>query len=552
MTDGALEVAIVGFGPKGTYALERLLEHAHRTDRPIVAASPKPIRVTAYESGTPGCGPNYSPSQPPFLRMNFAASQLDAWPHDTTFVPGRERLNFVDWRARYSTPGGDDDFPPRAQVGRYLEWFLAKVLAYRSQRVGVKLVSERVRRVERVADGWLLASGASRWERFDEVIFCTGHRWSAPAPLPVTGRTVPCLAAFPVDALMHDRPLAPGTVVAIRGFALSFIDATLALTEGRGGAFTPAPLAKLRYVPSGREPSVIIPFSRSGLPMSAKQPPDRFRDSDAVEQAMASARVRILALPADFSVEADLMPLVGQLGDEIARSSGAHMPAPTADVRVMIERSIAIAYGWAPPDREACLGEAWRLAYPAVVERLGHGGLSDSEYPSCRRIATSMERIAFGPPPVNAAKLVALSDAGILCLDRTGTAPASGIDGRVDAVLPRPGADSGDPGPLGALIRAGVLTLQGRRGIRVDDSAHCLGADGRRVPGLACAGRPTEDWVIGNDTLSRSLHPDLDRWARAVIDTSMGRAAVDAAIHRLPSTGSDTPLEIAMPAVFPR
>ena len=37
MTDGALEVAIVGFGPKGTYALERLLEHAHLTDRPIVA-----------------------------------------------------------------------------------------------------------------------------------------------------------------------------------------------------------------------------------------------------------------------------------------------------------------------------------------------------------------------------------------------------------------------------------------------------------------------------------------------------------------------------------
>ena len=44
----------------------------------------------------------------------------------------------------------------------------------------------------------------------------------------------------------------------------------------------------------------------------------------------------------------------------------------------------------------------------------------------------------------------------------------------------------------------------------------CRARDGSITPGLAAIGRPTEDSVIGNDTLSRSLHPQADRWARRV------------------------------------
>jgi hypothetical protein len=40
------------------------------------------------------------------------------------------------------------------------------------------------------------------------------------------------------------------------------------------------------------------------------------------------------------------------------------------------------------------------------------------------------------------------------------------------------------------------------------------------TPGLAAIGRPTEDSVIGNDTLSRTLHPLADRWARRVLERS--------------------------------
>jgi hypothetical protein len=38
-------------------------------------------------------------------------------------------------------------------------------------------------------------------------------------------------------------------------------------------------------------------------------------------------------------------------------------------------------------------------------------------------------------------------------------------------------------------------------------------------PGLSALGRPTEDSVIVT-TLSRSLHPQADRWARRVVQRS--------------------------------
>ena len=51
----------------------------------------------------------------------------------------------------------------------------------------------------------------------------------------------------------------------------------------------------------------------------------------------------------------------------------------------------------------------------------------------------------------------------------------------------------------------------------------CRGADGAVTPGLSAIGRPTEDSVIGNDTLSRTLHPQAERWARGVVQRCRAR-----------------------------
>ena len=90
-------------------------------------------------------------------------------------------------------------------------------------------------------------------------------------------------------------------------------------------------------------------------------------------------------------------------------------------------------------------------------------------------------------------------------------------DAVVDAVLPGPGA-LGHGGLLAGLVADGHARLApGRRGLDVACDGSCRARDGSISAGLAAVGRPTEDSVIGNDTLARGLHPHADRWARRVV-----------------------------------
>ena len=69
-----LRVAIAGLGPKGLFALERLLDHARSLE------SAMRMQIDVFEPHpVPGAGPIYDPAQPEYLRMNFAAGQIDMW-----------------------------------------------------------------------------------------------------------------------------------------------------------------------------------------------------------------------------------------------------------------------------------------------------------------------------------------------------------------------------------------------------------------------------------------------------------------------------------------
>ena len=214
----------------------------------------------------------------------------------------------------------------------------------------------------------------------------------------------------------------------------------------------------------------------------------------------------------------------------IAASHGG--PLDPANPVKQVERSLEVAVGLRAPGQDWAHGQTWRDLYPALVTRLGGDGMTDRQWPRFRRLAMEMERVAFGPPAVNAAKLLALIDARRLQLTHIAGAriysvgsaafihtgiTAQPVHAIVDSVLRGPGPPSSGHGLLGQLVRDGYArVLPGRRGLDVAPDASCVAGDGRSTLGLSAAGRPTEDAVIGNDTLDRALHPQLDRWAMRV------------------------------------
>ena len=500
-----LRIAIVGMGPKGTYALERLVAHHRET--------PIPISVTTYEPHPfPGAGPAYDPRQPEYLLMNYPADRIDAnWagPGPPSAYRGG---SFLDWSERRLKSRSDLDggrsgwYPPRATVGEYLSDVHSELVE--QAHFPFRSLTEPAEGIE-LHEGYWSINSATGTRTFDQVLLALGHPPCTARPDPITTE-------------------ASGTTVAIRGFGLTAIDLILSLTEGRGGRFTRDSLGPLVYQSTANDPAAIVPWTRTGRPMLVKpEVPDNQRTRDLV----SSASAEILAIPeseTSFERLVDQLiqlasgllelttgdPLVDQVRDWFAGARRGRLKA-AKDPLESIVGSLQIAGGSRSPDLAWAVGAAWRESYGALVRRFSHGGIDPGSRDDYRRLSAEMERLAFGPPPLNAAKLVALSQAGLLDLSALNRSrhPA---DLEFDSVIPQPGLDRRPI--VTALTDAGLIRVHpGLRGIEVDRASRCVGTDGRPTPGLAACGRITEDWIIGNDSLNRSLHPELNEWARLAL-----------------------------------
>ncbi len=354
---------MAGLGPKGLYALERLLDCASRL-RP-----PARIRVDVFEPHpAPGAGPVYDPDQPAYLRMNFAAANLDMWWPAGGVVPRARRCSFVEWRAAHG--GGDDDYPPRAEVGRYLGDGFASLLRHAPPNVEVRLRRERVDSLRRVDDGrWDVRAGGTA-ARYDEVLVAVGHQGGSDV--------------FPVERRLGRGRIAPGATVAIRGFALTFIDAALALTEGRGGAFeTLAHPYRLRYIPapttSGRSSRSAAPGCRCSRSPARGWSPARAGWRRSRRAAGRRSRRSAHPWPSSRSApsspkrrtRACAPPAPGRDAQRRGLTPALRVPCPACARAVACGRG-----GLLQPDRDWALGHAWRALYPAIVSRLGGDGLA--------------------------------------------------------------------------------------------------------------------------------------------------------------------------------
>ncbi|UWQ53211.1 FAD/NAD(P)-binding protein [Leisingera caerulea] len=500
------QIAIVGCGPKGLYALDSLCEAARKTP-----SHSYDVHIFE-ESPHPGAGPIYDPGQPNVLLMNFRASKIDAW-------TGGRGPDLLQWLMGKGSKVAADEYVPRAVVGRYLTWCFNQVVAGAPPNIHIAMHEGRVCDVRQLQAGWMLSPGRIV---VDELLICTGHQdWCR------TRRTECCQSIpspFPVDQALTRARVPPGASVACKGFALTFLDTMLALTEGRGGSFTRSEKGYI-YRRSGDEPRLIAPFSRTGRPMRAKVDTDRF----VPPQGMAFWEARLDEFDALLTEKhgatfvGDIWPLMLQMAERTLDSVPGTAAAVFADwqgsvfdrerCRYELRAGCEIAIGTRPPDILWALGETWRRCYPRLVRWISHQELPETDAARFRAVAAEMERLAFGPPAQNTGKLICLERTGLVSLDHLkGDLSA---DVTVDTTIP-PAGSAALSQPLNGLLRDGHLSVGALGGITVNDRAQALVNDAV-TPGLSIIGRATEGSVLGNDTLSRTLHDLPERWAANVV-----------------------------------
>ena len=397
----------------------------------------------------------YDPRQPEEWLINVRSSAI------TTQLG-----SFDDWRGVH-----DDPFPPRRLVGRFLAESWAALAAHVPPRCSLSRHEARVEKIDPAGGQWRVEDGL-----FDEVLLATGHADDWPgsldqADLPEGVRLI--ASPYPAENLAG---IGPEDRVLVRGAALTFHDITRACS-----------------------PAVFIPVTRTGRFMVVKPDLGEVDAADIIAAGQECIR-RVADLPELTgvleTVARQLLARAGRDGDPAAVLAGTDDGEPHAN--------------WA-------VGIAWRDLYPAIVDRTSYDG-RDSLI-GFGELARRLERVAFGPPPETMAHLQELIDSGRVDPSHLhrGNEPLADLVRElditvvVDAVIPPPGVV---PGTLcQALVDAGHARIRpGTRGLDVEPDGTVVGQRH-----LAAVGRMTEDVVLGNDTLSRTLHDVIPRWARRVV-----------------------------------
>lgn len=268
-----VKIAIVGLGPWGVCALERIVTTARGGLRPGMT-----VEVHVIEPESPGSG-IYDVTQPDYLLLNNPCGQLSLYPFAGEGDQPRYALGLFDWAVAHGyrwvgdrcviEPSGvpiePHHFLPRRLMGEYLQWFYHALVADAPPTVDVLYYPTTAVDIAPRSDGREqvhLADG--RNVVVDQVIVTSGH--TANRAQDGTGSHPAELSPYPVSS--YDVRVPAGATVGVSGMGLVALDVMMALTVGRGGKFVQDGDG-LRYRPSGREPLIHV-FSRSGLPFTAK------------------------------------------------------------------------------------------------------------------------------------------------------------------------------------------------------------------------------------------------------------------------------------------
>lgn len=526
-------MAIIGAGPRALGALEALArQDLHGWQ--VVVFDPE---------ATPGAGPNFDPAQSPLCLLNLPIRAVELPPAPAGFA------DFADWLGDSGRNG--DRFPARNELGAYLaaRW---QVLAATAP-FAVELQRTRVQAARHDSQGWMLETRDARQRTashgpFAELLLTQGQ----PATRPDTQLALwqdhaqaigaALMPAYPAEALLAAARDWTGRHVAIRGLGLATLDVLRLLTLGAGGRFHEG-----RYLPSGREPARILPFSRDGLPPWPKPATaalDHALSPTAEEtRVFAGALARALAQPDPVPAlcEALIAParriLAAQGAAEtdeaaIRRWLDAEREAPGSqgpqEPVAALKAGIAMASGQHPPDPGYVIGQIWRHWQPSLRQGFDPAPPPPGTAAAILAFDEPLKRYSYGPPICAAQEVLALVQAGLVDL-RAADDPrvlltdtgwqlveddaTACVSVMVDAVLPAPDLDRIDDPPLAGLHERGLIRARGK------DLAAAVQPDGRtNAPGLALLGRMTLGSVVAPDSIHDCFGASATRWAIGVVE----------------------------------
>ncbi|WP_124981041.1 FAD/NAD(P)-binding protein [Nonlabens xiamenensis] len=544
------QLAIVGFGPRGLFALEQFYLVAAQSNHQEL-----PKTLIFEPNDELGVGKAWSVKQPDANWINIADRALDTFPARPAMhiaqmdIP--EFPSYLKWLEEvmdHHVSDIKDTYHRRKVMGTYLNQRTHSLLERLETYGCVDIVNQEAVALSKKNQVFTLETAQKSYQAI-KVVLALGHLPTAMSSQNQKFKKHAQEQDLHFSAHCYSQEAlafyAFAKAISIKGLGLSMIDVVRMVIAHYDGDFE---LIKgsyhLKYKAREEHP-ILIPFSLDGLPTVPKpfgHPMDvayemltdrkqvlmeqleRLRDDEgttvkqlvrAIAHEMIKIYSRLDLAHGNSRLDHELM--VDLLTEWLMDPSTSHdlILDTSLPITDYIETTCAMAMGTAPPSLDYVAGQIWRQLQPDLYMVFSHK-TAPSLMADFIKIDEQTKRYSYGPPVESMLQLLALHQAQILHLDvvndpnidlkkdgfklsQNGSSHTA--NAMVDAIIPAPDVTEVKSPLIKNLLKDGFAQqVHEKLGFQVDQDATHL-VHGRRIEGLYSFGRLAKGSVYGVDAI---------------------------------------------------
>jgi len=571
MTD-IRKVGIIGIGPRGGYASERLILELTKQK------SLSNIHLSLFEStGNFGNGQVYNLQQNSSNWINITERILELNRREaieTSTLRISSFPSYHEWIEKdFNTLPIDkiDTYPPRAYIGKYLSQRFQSLAQPLIDSNIVSLYNERVKEVIWLNNNKIqITTISNTYVEFDEILLTIGHQFTELSQQIknwsefVDGKTNINLfkAPYPVADYLYHENLSNKSVIGIRGFGLAMIDVVRAIAEKFGRfVIEDKQTQSCSFRMEEETINMLIPFSLDGLPPAPKplnarvdkwfEPPEeailnfeqQIRDKQIQEKAKNPHFLIAAFAPIATAIYSKLPNAINPLNtsksaieDLIIRwleDQSYEHPVFTPSqqpARKSMEEFVEMAIGQGAISLNYCIGQVWRHCQPSIYKELSFNNCSDSVFAKIIALDESTKRYSYGPPVESIQQLLALIEAGVLNLDfvndpileLTKEGWRFHLDSKsiiatimIDSVLDAPQIKSVTSSIVkNMLVNDLIKVVHNNLGVETDECGYLISQNKNKKIPIALLGRLAKGTIIGVDAILECFGSRPRQWAK--------------------------------------
>lgn len=562
-------LAIIGFGPRGLYALERLVYH--------LVMRKQEINILVFESKTElGTGAAWNKDQPNSNLINITERALVDLPsrpkivYRNTIIP--QFPSYHQWCEFSQNELEPDTLPPRKKVGKYLLERANSIIDVLKSKSGFELFKTSIKSIDLENNNLALSSDNKVW-KVDDVLLTIGHQstkiseqlneWikhsKAKTKIKVYENTYP-VSQF--ESIKNQTNISIG----IRGFGLSMIDVMRYLTINGFGNFkiTDNQTFESMYYKVKEQHLELIPFSLDGLPLVPKplnehidkwyKPTDEelkyFKTSvtsvaqtsedvntiDFLLKPIAEISARVFLDLHDNAVNhnCDKKEIETVVLNWLQNKDYQHSTLQNNNTNTynLIKNYIEMALGKTKITLDYCIGQVWRHCQPTLYEAFSYANLKSEIIEDVIAKDEQSKRYSYGPPIESMHQLLALVDAGILNLNFVNNPDielkdngwrltnenqdSKDVSIMINSVLDSPKLSEVNSPIIMDLIQNDLISpIHSKLGIETDENAYIESDNQKNNVNIAILGRLAKGSVIGVDAILECFGSRIENWAKA-------------------------------------